>query len=53
MIQKSPYGCIDCPVDGIIITDTVSIDESMLTGESLPNDKKPEITYFVPQSPTP
>lgn len=28
------------PVDGMIVSGAVSVDESMLTGESLPNDKK-------------
>jgi Cu2+-exporting ATPase/Cu+-exporting ATPase len=38
LIIVKPGGKI--PVDGTIVTGTTSIDESMLTGESLPVDKK-------------
>ena len=34
------------PVDGTIQSGTSTVDESMLTGESLPSDKKPNETVF-------
>ena len=34
------------PVDGIVVSGTGSVDESMLTGESLPVDKQPESTVI-------
>ncbi len=40
------------PVDGVVIEGTSSIDESMLTGESLPNRKEPSDKIYAATSNT-
>ncbi|MDO8269065.1 MAG: heavy metal translocating P-type ATPase [Candidatus Levybacteria bacterium] len=40
IIRVKPGGKV--PVDGVIISGTTSIDESMINGEPVPNDKKSE-----------